>query len=80
LTFLKLTHTPSELLLSLPPGDYVNPDAEADAVVADLEGVLAHLEELKAAVETYKEYQVGFPYNPASQNLIEAGDQMLDCS
>jgi hypothetical protein len=43
--------------------DYVNPDAEAEAVVSDLEGVLAHLEELKAAVETYKEYQVGSVYN-----------------
>jgi hypothetical protein len=32
----------------------VNPDADAEQVVADLEGVLAHLEELKAACETYK--------------------------
>ena len=38
-------------------GDYVNPDADAEVVVADLESVLQHIQELSQACDTYKEYQ-----------------------
>lgn len=45
------------LSLGLPSshaGDYIDPDVDPESVVADLEGVLAHLEEIKSACETYK--------------------------
>lgn len=45
-------------------GDYINPDADPEVVVADLEGVLQHLNELQAACETYKEYQRLFELEP----------------
>ena len=35
-------------------GDFVDPDAEADIVVADLDRVLAHIAEVQATIETYK--------------------------
>lgn len=39
-------------------GDYVNPDADAESVLADVEGVLSQLRDLSTACDTYKEYQV----------------------
>jgi hypothetical protein len=39
------------------PGDYINPDADPESVLADLGGVLAQLRDLTSACETYKEYQ-----------------------
>ncbi len=39
-------------------GDYVNPDADAESVLVDLEGVLSQLRDLSTACDTYKEYQV----------------------
>eukprot|EP00201_Polytomella_parva_P020499 CAMPEP_0175042260 /NCGR_PEP_ID=MMETSP0052_2-20121109/2450_1 /TAXON_ID=51329 ORGANISM="Polytomella parva, Strain SAG 63-3" /NCGR_SAMPLE_ID=MMETSP0052_2 /ASSEMBLY_ACC=CAM_ASM_000194 /LENGTH=3805 /DNA_ID=CAMNT_0016305023 /DNA_START=33 /DNA_END=11446 /DNA_ORIENTATION=+ len=47
----------SNIIVSLQQGDYVNPDADADAVLADVESLLHHLRELNTACETYKEYQ-----------------------
>ncbi len=46
------------VLLPPPAGDYVNPDADAESVLADLEGVLSTLRNLSTACDTYKEYQV----------------------
>ena len=42
----------------------MDPDAEADVVVADLERVLQHITEVQATIETYKEYQRLFELEP----------------
>ena len=45
---------------SLQGGDYINPDADPDAVVADLDQVLANIHELSEACKTYQQYQKMF--------------------
>ncbi len=35
-------------------GDFINPDADPEGVVADLDALVLHLDELKAACDTYK--------------------------
>ncbi len=42
------------LVHMLLPGDYIDPDVDPEVVVADLDGVLAHLQELRGACDTYK--------------------------
>ncbi|KAG2451278.1 hypothetical protein HYH02_003884 [Chlamydomonas schloesseri] len=51
---------------SLNKGDYVNPDADAESVLADLESVLSQLRDLSTACDTYKEYQMLFELEPDS--------------
>ncbi|KAG1661620.1 hypothetical protein FOA52_002850, partial [Chlamydomonas sp. UWO 241] len=47
----------ASITASLLEGDYIDPDAEPETVVEDLEQVLAHVRELGGTAEQYKEYQ-----------------------
>jgi hypothetical protein len=51
-------------LLVLLLGDFVDPDAEADLVVSELDGVLAHITEIQGTIEQYNEYQRLFDMEP----------------
>ncbi|KXZ55711.1 DHC8 protein [Gonium pectorale] len=52
------------IMASLNKGDYINPDADAEGVLADLEAVLSQLRDLSTACDTYKEYQTLFELEP----------------
>ncbi|KAJ9534885.1 hypothetical protein QJQ45_029552, partial [Haematococcus lacustris] len=58
------------LSFSLTQGDYINADADPEQVVADLDGVMTHIEELKAASETYKEYEALFERDASDFSLV----------
>ncbi|KAG2501733.1 hypothetical protein HYH03_000233 [Edaphochlamys debaryana] len=49
---------------TLNKGDYINPDADAETVLSDLEGVLSQMRDLATACDTYKEYQALFEMEP----------------
>ncbi|GLC47993.1 hypothetical protein PLESTB_000047400 [Pleodorina starrii] len=54
----------ANIMASLNKGDYINPDADAETVLVDLEGVLSQLRDLSTACDTYKEYQMLFELEP----------------
>jgi len=52
-----ITQELQEITSSLYQGDNVNPDADPEATAADLEQLLQHVRELRAACDTFRDYQ-----------------------
>ncbi|KAF5838995.1 dynein heavy chain, N-terminal region 2-domain-containing protein [Dunaliella salina] len=52
-----ITQELRDITSSLYQGDNVNPDADPEATAADLEQLLQHVRELRAACDTFREYQ-----------------------